>query len=175
MTSNFMDNKLKTYETICLTKVDMPEDKFVALVDRCKAAIANEGKGEWLYSDDWGKAKISFIIGKDTRAKWTYMRFKSKPEGIDELLRSLSINEFVLRQITCRTKEDGTDYDSYRANIMTDIAERGERPRDWKEERGSRYGNRREYGDRGGDRDANGPMHQEAAADDMDMGADSAE
>ena len=134
-----MSNKLRTYETICLTKVDMPDDKFNALMERCKASVANEGKGEWLYTDDWGKAKISYKIGKDSRARWTYMRFKSLPQGVDELLRGLSINEFVLRQQTCKTTEDGADYNAYREVIAQDVSERGER-RDFRDERPSRGG-----------------------------------
>lgn len=136
----------------------MPDDKFNALMERCKAAVMNEGKGEWLYTDDWGKTKISYKIGKDTRARWTYMRFKSLPQGIDELARGLGINEFVLRTQTCRTKEDGSDYDSYRQTMPQDLAERGER-RDFRDDRGPRrggyggggYGGRGGYGDdRGG-------------------------
>lgn len=117
----------------------MPEDKFTALMDRCKASVANEGKGEWLYTDDWGKAKISYKIGKDARARWTYMRFKSLPQGVDELLRGLSINEFVLRQQTCKTAEDGSDYNSFRETIAQDVSERGER-RDFRDERPARGG-----------------------------------
>lgn len=147
-----MTQKLKTYETICLTKVDMPEEKFTALMERAKTAIQNEGKGQWLYSDDWGKAKISYKIGKDTRARWTYMRFQSMSAGVDELARGLSINEFVLRQMTCITKEDGSDFDVYRQTMAQDLTERGER-RDMREERPYRGGGyRRDYGDRGGDR-----------------------
>jgi small subunit ribosomal protein S6 len=145
-----MAKNLTTYETICLTKVDMPEEKFAALVDRAKAAIANEGKGEFLYSDDWGKAKIAYPIGKDTRARWTYFRFRALADGVNELNRGLSINEFVLRSQTCKTREDGSDFDSYRANMVKDLSERGEK-RDFREDRPFR-GPRRDYGDRGGDR-----------------------
>jgi small subunit ribosomal protein S6 len=159
-----MDTNLRTYETICITKVDMPEDKFASLVERCKASVEKEGKGEWLYSDDWGKAKISYLIGKDSRGRWTYMRYRAKPEGVDELLRGLSINESVLRQITCRTEENGSDYESLRADMMKSISERGERPRDWKDDRPGR-GPRRDYDYRSprGEQDAS-----DAGMDSMD-------
>lgn len=136
-----MENKVRTYETICLTKVDMPEDKFNALVERCKNAVAQEGKGEWLMTDDWGKSKIAYTIGKDNRAKWTYFRFKSLPAGVDELQRGLKINEFVLRQQTVRASEDGADYTTLRPNMAKDLADR-ERPQEWRDSRPNRGGPR---------------------------------
>jgi small subunit ribosomal protein S6 len=153
---------LRTYETICVTKVDMPEEKFNAMVEKCKTVIATEGRGQLLMMDDWGRAKISYPIQKETRGRWTYLRYKASSEGINELNRNLSINESVLRFHTVKTDETGKDYETLRANIVTEMNER-ERVRDWKEERSFRKGPRR-YND-GGDRDA--PM-----GDDM-MGAES--
>ena len=130
--------QLRTYETICITKVDMPEDKYNTLVEKCKNAITNEGKGEWLYSDEWGRAKIAYTIGKDNRGRWTYFRFKSKSEGINELRRALGINEFVLRAITTRADDNGADYDPIRKNMSQDLIDR-EKGRDaWREERAAR-------------------------------------
>ena len=134
----------------CITKVDMPDDKYSALLDRCKSAITTDGKGELLMTDDWGRAKIAYTIGKDNRGRWTYMRFRSMPEGVDEIQRGLKINEFVLRQLTVRTEEHGSDYNSLRENMARELQDR-DRPRDWREERGGhRGGGRREYGEGGG-------------------------
>ena len=124
----------------------MPEDKFTALVDRVKSAVATEGKGELLLNDDWGKAKIAFPINKENRGKWTYFRYKSLAGGVDEVRRALGINEFVLRQVTTRTNEDGKDYETLREAMPQELLDR-EKVRDWKE---SRFGGRGGYGDRGG-------------------------
>jgi small subunit ribosomal protein S6 len=133
-----MATAMRTYETICITKVDMPEDKYNALVEKCKNAITQNGKGEWLYSDDWGRAKIAYTIGKDNRGRWTYFRYRSKSEGINELRRSLGINEFVLRSITTKADADGADYEPIRKNMAQDLIDR-EKGRDaWREERSSR-------------------------------------
>lgn len=135
-----MSQKKRTYETICITKVDMPEDKFTALVDRCKAAVTTEGQGEWLYTDDWGRSKIAYTIGKDNRGRWTYFRYKALPAASSEIRRTLGLNEFVLRQITTRADEDGADYNSLRQNMPQDMLDR-EKSRDaWREERFSRRG-----------------------------------
>ncbi len=144
--------KVRNYETICLTKVDMPEDKFNSLLDRAKKAVTENGKGEWVYNDDWGKAKIAYPIDKEPRAQWTYFRYKSEPSGVDELTRALGINEFVLRQLTTRTDEEGTAYAPLRATFPKDLNER-DKPREWRDPRRSRgpRGEGRDF--RGGDRD----------------------
>jgi len=147
-----MEKNIRTYETICLTKVDMPEDKYTALLDRCKSAVTGDGAGEVLMVDDWGRAKIAYPINKDNRARWTYIRFKSMPKGVDEIQRSLRINEFVLRQLTTLTREDGSDYLPIRENMPRELADR-ERQRDWREERNaSRFGRGGGRGFGGGDR-----------------------
>jgi small subunit ribosomal protein S6 len=164
----------RTYETILITKVDMPEEGFKALLEKCQNIIKNEGKGEVLMLDDWQKAKISFPINKEPRGQWTYVRYKSLPLGVNELQRNLKINEFVLREFTARTTEEANDYKTLREGLPKELADR-DRNRDWKEDRprrggfrggGDRGGPRRDYGDRGprcdyGDR---GPSPQNSDA-----------
>ena len=151
----------RTYETILITKVDMPEEGFKALLEKCQNIIKNEGKGEVLMLDDWQKAKISFPINKEPRGQWTYVRYKSLPLGVNELQRNLKINEFVLREFTARTTEEANDYKTLREGLPKELADR-DRNRDWKEDRprrggfrggGDRGGPRRDYGDRGPRRD----------------------
>jgi ribosomal protein S6 len=124
----------RTYETILITKVDMPEDGFASLIEKCTNIIKNDGKGEVLMTDDWKKAKIAFPIMKEPRGQWTYFRYKSLPAGVDELQRNLRINEFVLRQFTARADESGSDYATLRDTMPKELADR-ERRNDWKEER----------------------------------------
>jgi small subunit ribosomal protein S6 len=143
-----MTAALRTYETICITKVDMPEDKYNALVERCKSAVSTEGKGQWLYADEWGRAKIAYTIGKDNRGRWTYFRYRSKTEGVNEIRRALGINEFVLRTITTQADAEGKDYEPIRANMPQDLLDR-EKGRDaWREERAARRGSGAPYGHR---------------------------
>lgn len=145
---------MRTYETICLTKVDMPEDKFTTLTERLKAAVTTEGKGQWLYSDDWGRAKIAFTIGKDNRARWTYYRYKCTADGVNEVRRALGINEFVLRFSTVKADDEGKDYEPIRQGMVQDLQDR-EKTRDaWREERNARRGGGG-YGG-GGDRGGGG-------------------
>jgi small subunit ribosomal protein S6 len=133
-----MENQLRTYETILITKVDMPEDKYNTLVERSKNAILVDGKGSWLYTDELGKAKIAYPIEKDNRGRWTYMRYKSLSAGVDEIQRGLRINEYVLRQLTVRVADDGSDYEPIRENMAKDIADR-EKMREWKDDRRERF------------------------------------
>jgi small subunit ribosomal protein S6 len=145
-----MATEQRTYETICLTKVDMPEDKYKALVDKCKDAITAE-KGNVVMLDNWGKAKIAYPINKEPRAQWTYFRYQADSKAVDAIKHQLRINEFVLRQITVRTTEDGSDYNTLRANIGREIGEKFRENREDRPHRGRRpYG--RDGGGHGGGR-----------------------
>jgi small subunit ribosomal protein S6 len=144
-----MAQHTRTYETILITKVDMSEEGFATLIEKAKAAVLNQGKGEWLMQDDWGKAKIAFMIQKEPRGRWTYMRYKSMPEGVDELQRNIKINENVLRQFTARASEEGGDYATLRAAMPKELLDR-ERAREWREDRPRRGGFRGGPGGGGG-------------------------
>lgn len=115
--------KLRTYETICLTKVDMTEDKYNTLVKKVEDTVKKVGNGEVLNVDEWGNAKISYPIEKEGRARWTYIRFKSESAGVDELQRGFKLNEDVLRANTIRANEDGSDYTPIKDNLSKDLAE----------------------------------------------------
>lgn len=139
----------RTYETILITKVDLSEEGLNSILDKCKSVIKEDGQGEILMHDDWQKAKISYPINKEPRGQWTYLRFKSLPAGIDEMHRNLKINENVLRNFTVRAAEDGSDYESLRATMPKDLADR-ERNRDWKDDRPRKGFKRKFAGSRGG-------------------------
>ncbi len=141
----------RTYETILITKVDQPQEGLDAILEKCKGIITGEGKGEVLLCDDWAKAKIAYPIAKEPRGRWTYLRFKSAPAGVDEMHRNLKINENVLRNFTARASEEGNDYASLRDNMPKELADR-DRNRDWKEDRPRRGGfkGKRSFGGGGG-------------------------
>ncbi len=134
-----MSGNLRTYETVVITKVDMPEETFKTLMSRCKTAITDLGKGEVVMEDDWGLANIAFEIKKEPRGRWTYLRYKAAPVGVDEVLRTLKINEGVLRYMTTRTEADAKNYETLRANMPKELVDR-DKPRDWKEDRPRRGG-----------------------------------
>jgi small subunit ribosomal protein S6 len=168
-----MSGNLRTYETVVITKVDMAEETFKTLLGRCKTAITDLGKGEVVMEDDWGLANIAFEIKKEPRGRWTYLRYKSAAAGVDEVLRTLKINEGVLRYMTTKASEDGKDYESLRAQMPKELAER-DKPRDWKEDRPRRGGHRpggfrRDRDDGGGgyqrDRDGGGGGYQRDRGD----------
>lgn len=166
----------RTYETILITKVDMPEDGFAGLIEKCTNIIKTDGKGEVLMTDDWKKAKIAFPIMKEPRGQWTYFRYKSLPAGVDELQRNLKINEFVLRQFTALADESAADYNTLREAMPKELADR-ERRNDWKEDRPRRPGGfkgrggpRRDFGaprgDREGGYEGRGPSSYESRTPD---------
>ncbi|NCN27614.1 30S ribosomal protein S6 [bacterium] len=144
-----MSENMRTYETICLTKVDMPEDKFTGMIDKIKSAVTNEGSGEVLMQDDWGKAKIAYPIDREPRAQWTYFRYSSTPKAVESIGHQLRINEFVLRQMTIKVDPESTDYATLRPNMQKELGDRFNRfddrprrkgPRRDMKNRSDRYG-----------------------------------
>lgn len=145
---------LKTYETICITKVTTPDEQLQGLVEKCKNIIEKEGTGKIIAHDDWGRAKLAYPIQKEPRGRWTYLRYQSNAAGVDEVARNMKINENVLRVFTARAAEDGSDYEPIKNTMATDLQDR-EKFREWREDRGPR---------RGGPRGGRGRYSEESSA-----------
>ncbi len=94
-----MDSKAASvlgYETVFVTRTDLPDPGLKALHDKVKNIIIQH-EGEFVLSEDWGKRKLAYVIKKETRGHYHYFVYTGKNNVVQELERNLRIHEHVLR------------------------------------------------------------------------------
>lgn len=95
------------YETTFITKPDLSDDALKAL----KAKIENVAQtfgGELVHSEDWGRRKFAYPIGKESRGNYTYLVYTGRGDVAGEVERNLRIHESVIRFLSVQV---GREFD----------------------------------------------------------------
>lgn len=103
-----MDQNLKRpYEVVILMHPDANLEEQKALFTKNKATIAGY-KGNVHSVETWGKRTLSTPIGKIRKAVFFHSVFEANPQAVQELERTMRINDKVLRFMHTRLDERTT-------------------------------------------------------------------
>lgn len=94
---------INKYETIFIIDSTKTEEETVALVDKFKSLIADNGEVESV--DEWGRRRLAYPINDLTEGYYVLVNFSAKPDFIQELERVFGITDGILRQITIKKDE----------------------------------------------------------------------
>jgi small subunit ribosomal protein S6 len=97
--------KYNKYETVIVIRTDITEDTIdgfhTKVFDTCKKLNGFEVKFEV-----WGKRKLAYEIKKSMKGIYIYYLHLAPPAAIEELERSLRLNDAVLRFLTVQLAEN---------------------------------------------------------------------
>lgn len=97
--------KYNKYETVIVIRTDITEDTIdgfhTKVFDTCKKLGGFEVKFEV-----WGKRKLAYEIKKSMKGIYIYYLHIAPPAAIEELERSLRLNDAVLRFLTVQLSEN---------------------------------------------------------------------
>ncbi len=120
---------LRPYEAVILVHPDATEEDQKALFKRNKGIIEEQYGGTVHHLDTWGKRNLSNAIEKHRRAVFFHTTFAADPQAIDELERTMRINDKVIRYMHTRL-EDGKDLAEHLEGFRKTLAESAARERD---------------------------------------------
>lgn len=116
---------VRPYEAIVMLDPSATQEEQKSLFQKNKSII--EGfSGEMNHVDTWGTRKLGNPIEKLTRAVYFHCTFKSEPEAINELERTMKINDKVLRVVHTRLP-DGTSLPKFVEEFKQALIERKEK------------------------------------------------
>lgn len=119
------EEKVRPYEAIIIMDPAASEEEKKTLFTKNKSII--EGfSGEMSHIDTWGSRKLGNPINDLHRAIYFHCTFTANPEAINELERTMKINEKVLRCVHTRLPE-GTSLSKYLELFKQALIERKER------------------------------------------------
>lgn len=97
--------KMPGYETTFIAKVELSDESLKAIQEKMKSIVESFG-GEIVLTEDWGKRRLAYTIGKETRGHYIFFAYTAKPGVVAEIERNLRINENIIRFLTVHlTKE----------------------------------------------------------------------
>jgi len=111
--------KFNKFETVIVIRTDITEDTIEAFHAKVFDTLKRLG-GHEVKFEVWGKRKLAYEIKKNMKGIYIYYLYLAPPAAIDELERSLRLNELVLRFLTVHLAEN-VDPDSYDLTSEADL------------------------------------------------------
>lgn len=131
---------MREYETVIITKPDLPETEFNQTGDKIKAIIEKHD-GRFFYARSMGRKSLAYPIRKQTKGVYTCLDYAAVGPTVSELERMLRIDDSVLRFLTVLKNED-VDVEARAAEIVARGEDRA--PSVEEESRETRTGTRTE-------------------------------
>ncbi len=97
--------ELRNYETVCIIRPDVGEEKVKAIIERVEEAVKKGSEGPFLV-DEWGRRKLAYPIQKKTEGYYVLFTYRTTAGAAKEMERMLKLNEDVMRYQTVRLKGD---------------------------------------------------------------------
>jgi small subunit ribosomal protein S6 len=98
---------LTRYDLVFITLADLPNEEIDAVVERYGSIITNM-KGQMIRVNRWGKRKLAYLIGKQSRGYYVMMDFAGTGSIVSELERNLKFDEKVLKYMTVKQDDSIT-------------------------------------------------------------------
>ena len=95
---------MRPYEVMVIFDADLEEEAVRSAVDRATQLLQSRG-AELGYVDFWGKRRFAYRLKHRWEGYYVVFQAKSEPAAMDELNRTLSLADEVLRHKVLRIPE----------------------------------------------------------------------
>lgn len=99
-----MPSAVRPYEVMIILDAGLEEETIRAAVERWLQLIESRGAQRG-YVDFWGKRRLAYELRKRTEAYYVVFQAKAEPPAMDELHRTLSLADEVIRHKVLRIPE----------------------------------------------------------------------
>ena len=94
----------REYELVFIVRPDVTDEDIETIKDR-NSGIIGDRKGHVLMIDDWGKRRLAYEIQDYGKGHFVLFNYLGSTEIVDELERTLRIDDSVLRFLTVKLAE----------------------------------------------------------------------
>lgn len=99
---------MRLYETLCLLRPDLEEEKLEESIERIRSVIQENG-GEVLELQKWGKKRLAYLVEECQDGYYALITYKANQDALDTLKHLFKVNEAYLRYMTIRLEEKDED------------------------------------------------------------------
>jgi small subunit ribosomal protein S6 len=99
---------IREYEFTVISRADLPETETSKLLSKYEGLMTKDG-GQILKKDVWGSKKLAYPINKNFKGVYTHYDFFGAPEHVKEIERLMRIDENVLRYMTVKLGDEGSE------------------------------------------------------------------
>ncbi|MEW6088637.1 MAG: 30S ribosomal protein S6 [bacterium] len=94
---------MRNYEVIYIIDPNKTDEESEEIINKFQQIVTStNGKVESL--EKWGRKKLSFVIGKESKGNYVFMKISCEPKTIDELVRNFKINDSIIRHLVTKAE-----------------------------------------------------------------------
>ena len=94
----------REYELVFIVRPDVTDEDIEKIKDR-SGGVIKDRKGHLLNVDDWGKRRLAYEIQDYGKGHFVLFNYLGSTEIVDELERTLKLDDSVLRFLTVKLAE----------------------------------------------------------------------
>jgi len=95
---------MRKYELMYIVRPDLDDENLRATREKVHSVITNNG-GEIIEVNEMGKRRLAYEIKKVRDGVYTVVTFNATPEVVNELDRTIKINDNVIRHMIINLEE----------------------------------------------------------------------
>jgi small subunit ribosomal protein S6 len=95
---------MREYELTIIVRSDVEEPDLMALIDRVKALVTDQG-GEVAKLELWGTRRLAYPIKQVREGQYVFMVTQLPPQALAEVDRGIKLIEDILRHLFVRIDE----------------------------------------------------------------------
>lgn len=107
---------MREYETVIITKPDLPESQFNQTGEKIKTIIERRD-GRLFFARNMGRKSLAYPIRRQTKGVYTCFDYAAEGPTVSEVERMLRIDDSVLRFLTV-LKSDDIDVEARAAEVV---------------------------------------------------------
>src|SRR3954453_13766480 len=104
-TAEMAQNRAREYETIYVLKQDVDPDAADKVANRVAEVVTRE-KGTLVKVETWGRRKLAYLVAKQRRGVYYYLKYLGGGAVVTELERNLRMLDTVLKFQTVLLRDD---------------------------------------------------------------------
>lgn len=92
---------MRSYEVIYIINPNKTDEEAEEIINKfCQLVIATNGKVDSV--EKWGRRKLSFIIKKEGKGNYVFMKISCEPKTLNELVRNFKLNDSIIRHLVVK-------------------------------------------------------------------------
>ncbi len=94
---------LRNYEIIYIINPNKTDEEAEEIINKFQQiVITTNGKVDSL--EKWGRRKLSFIIEKEGKGNYVFMKINCEAKTLDELVRNFRLNDSIIRHLVTKVE-----------------------------------------------------------------------
>jgi small subunit ribosomal protein S6 len=94
---------LRNYEVIYIINHNKTDEEAEEIINKFQQiVIATNGKVETM--EKWGRRKLSFVIEKEGKGNYVFMKINCESKTLEELVRNFRLNDSIIRHLVTKVE-----------------------------------------------------------------------